>query len=84
MMLPQLQVHLLPGEVVQPRVVAASILLKRLDDALSRTIWAHPGMTTYYRNSQGRVVTTMPWTNVEFREMTREPNLEDFHVRHVG
>lgn len=55
--------------------------LKRLDDTLSRTIWAHPGMTTYYRNSQGRIVTTMPWTNVEFREMTREPDLDDFHLR---
>jgi len=57
--------------------------VKRLDDALSRTIWAHPGMTTYYRNSQGRVVSTMPWTNVEFREMTTEPDLNDYTVRRV-
>lgn len=34
--------------------------VERIDAALSRTIWAHPGMTTYYRNSRGRVVTTMP------------------------
>jgi 4-hydroxyacetophenone monooxygenase len=54
--------------------------MKRLDDALSRTIWAHKGMTTYYRNSAGRIVSTMPWTNVEFREMTDQPDLADFDV----
>jgi 4-hydroxyacetophenone monooxygenase len=54
--------------------------VRRLDTALSRTIWAHPGMTTYYRNSRGRVVTTMPWTNAEYWHMTREPDLDEFHV----
>jgi 4-hydroxyacetophenone monooxygenase len=55
--------------------------VERIDDALSRTIWAHPGMTTYYRNSRGRVVSTMPWTNSEYWHMTREPDLDEFHVR---
>jgi 4-hydroxyacetophenone monooxygenase len=55
--------------------------VERIDDALSRTIWAHPGMTTYYRNSRGRVVSTMPWTNSEYWHMTREPDLGEFHVR---
>jgi 4-hydroxyacetophenone monooxygenase len=54
--------------------------VERIDEALSRTIWAHRGMTTYYRNRRGRVVSTMPWTNVEFWHMTREPDLDDFHV----
>ena len=53
---------------------------ERLDEALSHTIWAHPGMTTYYRNSRGRVVTTMPWTNSEYWQMTRQPDLDEFHV----
>jgi len=57
----------------------------RLDEALSHTIWAHRGMTTYYRNRRGRVVSTMPWTNAEFWHMTREPDLDEFHVeRRVG
>jgi 4-hydroxyacetophenone monooxygenase len=54
--------------------------VKRIDAALSQTIWAHPGMTTYYRNSAGRVVSTMPWTNTEFRQMTQAPDLDDFDV----
>jgi 4-hydroxyacetophenone monooxygenase len=37
-------------------------------------------MTTYYRNSRGRVVSTMPWTNSEYWHMTREPDLDEFHV----
>jgi 4-hydroxyacetophenone monooxygenase len=54
--------------------------VKRIDAALSQTIWAHHGLTTYYRNSAGRVVATMPWTNTEFRQMTQAPDLDDFDV----
>jgi 4-hydroxyacetophenone monooxygenase len=53
---------------------------RQLDEALSRTIWSHPGMTTYYRNSHGRIVVPMPWTNVDYWYMTHEPNLQDFHI----
>jgi len=55
--------------------------VKRVDDKLSRTVWAHRGFDTYYRNSAGRVVTIMPWTNVDFRAMVHEPDLTEFHVR---
>lgn len=53
---------------------------ERLDEALERTIWAHPGMTTYYRNSKGSIVVPMPWTNVDYWHMTREPDLDDYRV----
>jgi 4-hydroxyacetophenone monooxygenase len=54
---------------------------EKLAEALSHTIWAHPGMTTYYRNSKGRIVVPMPWTNYDYWRMIREPKLDDFHVR---
>jgi 4-hydroxyacetophenone monooxygenase len=54
---------------------------EELDAALARTIWAHPGMTTYYRNSRGRIVVPMPWTNVDYWHRTRHPNLDDYIVR---
>ena len=38
-------------------------------------------MTTYYRNSKGRIVVPMPWTNVEYWHMTRDPNLEEYEVK---
>jgi 4-hydroxyacetophenone monooxygenase len=56
----------------------------RIDAAMQRTIWVHPGMTTYYRNSRGRVVSTMPWTNAEYWHMTHEPDLADFTVETVA
>jgi 4-hydroxyacetophenone monooxygenase len=51
-----------------------------LDAALGRTIWAHPGMTTYYRNSKGRIVVPMPWTNTDYWHRTRTPRLADYDV----
>lgn len=54
---------------------------EELAEKLSHTIWAHPGMTTYYRNSKGHIVVPSPYTNYEYWQMLREPNLADFHVR---
>jgi 4-hydroxyacetophenone monooxygenase len=53
---------------------------EELDAALAKTIWAHPGMTTYYRNARGRIVVPMPWTNVDYWHRTRHPNLRDYHL----
>ena len=51
-----------------------------LNAALAKTIWAHPGITTYYRNSQGRITVPMPWTNADYWHRTRRPNLDDYVV----
>jgi len=44
---------------------------KELDEALSRCIWSHPGMTTWYRNEAGRVVVSSPWTYLDYWNRTR-------------
>ncbi|MFV0309908.1 MAG: flavin-containing monooxygenase [Desertimonas sp.] len=49
-----------------------------VDAAHANMVWSHPGMTTYYRNSRGRVVVNSPWRNVDFWHLTREPDLDDF------
>ncbi|MHB8691213.1 MAG: flavin-containing monooxygenase [Solirubrobacteraceae bacterium] len=54
--------------------------VEELDTALSTTIWAHPGMNTYYRNKFGRIVVPMPWSNVDYWHRTRTPSLEDYNV----
>jgi 4-hydroxyacetophenone monooxygenase len=54
-----------------------------LDEALSKTIWAYPGMTTYYRNSKGRIVVPMPWSNVDYWYRTRNPQLDEYHLTHA-
>jgi 4-hydroxyacetophenone monooxygenase len=49
-----------------------------LDDALSRCIWSHPGMTTWYRNEAGRVVVSSPWTYLDYWTRTRELDVTDY------
>ena len=49
-----------------------------VDAAHARMVWSHPGMTTYYRNTRGRVVTNSPWRIVDYWLMTREADLNDF------
>ncbi len=52
-----------------------------VDAANERMIWSHPGFSTYYRNSRGRVVYTNPWRIVDFWHMTRAADLSDFNLR---
>jgi 4-hydroxyacetophenone monooxygenase len=52
-----------------------------VDSTHARTVWTHPGMQTYYRNSRGRVVFVMPFLNVEYWNMTDELDLSDFTQR---
>lgn len=52
-----------------------------VDELHERTVWTHPGMSTYYRNSRGRVVFVMPFLNLEYWEMTNRTDLENYTVR---
>lgn len=49
-----------------------------VDNLHEKTVWKHPGFGTYYRNSKDRVIFVMPFRNVEFWEMVREPDLNDY------
>ena len=53
---------------------------RRVDEAHEHLVWTHPGMDTWYRNSQGRVVTNSPWRLVDFWHMTRSADLDDYVV----
>jgi 4-hydroxyacetophenone monooxygenase len=52
-----------------------------VDSTHARTVWTHPGMQTYYRNSRGRVVFVMPFLNVEYWNMTKDVDLADYTHR---
>jgi 4-hydroxyacetophenone monooxygenase len=43
-------------------------------------VWTHPGMSTYYRNDRGRIVINSPYRNVDFFEMTRKVDLDEYVV----
>lgn len=66
---------------VEPTSAAFDVYNAELDAALARTVWAHRGMTTYYRNDRGRVVAAIPWTNAQYREMLLEPDWSEYRCR---
>lgn len=45
-----------------------------------KMIWTHKGMTTYVRNSTGRVVANNPWRLVDFWRILRQANIDDYLV----
>ena len=51
----------------------------KVDEALDKTVWAHPGkgVTGYYRNRHGRPIVPCPWRLVDYWTMLREPNADD-------
>jgi 4-hydroxyacetophenone monooxygenase len=51
-----------------------------IDETHARLVWVHPGMTTYYRNSRGRVVFIAPFKNVDFWHMAKRPKMDEFTV----
>jgi 4-hydroxyacetophenone monooxygenase len=53
---------------------------RRFDEAHTRLVWSHPGMTSWYKNSRGRVTTTSPWRLVDYWRWTRAPDLSDYEL----
>jgi 4-hydroxyacetophenone monooxygenase len=53
----------------------------RLDAELEKMVWSHPRVKSYYNNSSGRVITNVPWKMYDYWEMTKKPDLKDFHIR---
>jgi 4-hydroxyacetophenone monooxygenase len=49
-----------------------------VDRAHDAMIWSHPGMSTYYRNSQGRVVVPGPFRVIDLWHRTRRASLDDY------
>jgi len=52
--------------------------IRKVDAEHEQLIWSHPGMTTYYRNKQGRVFSAMPWRFVDYWAMTHDPDLNQY------
>lgn len=52
----------------------------QVNDEHEKLVWTHPSMSTYYRNSTGRVVSVMPWRLVDYWQMTRELDLNEYQL----
>jgi 4-hydroxyacetophenone monooxygenase len=63
---------------VEPRPEVFSAYIRKIDDRLQRMIWAHPNVSTYYKNRHGRVVVPRPYSVVDWWHMLRRPRLGDY------
>jgi 4-hydroxyacetophenone monooxygenase len=54
---------------------------REIDQRHERMIWTHPGMSTYYRNSKGRVVVCNPFRIIEFWGLTEAANLDHYNTQ---
>ena len=52
----------------------------KVDRAHSQLVWAHPGVTSWYKNAAGRVHAASPWRLVDYRNLTEkfDPNEYQF------
>lgn len=67
--------------VLEPRPDVHDEFNRQVDEQHGRMVWTHPGMSTYYRNPSGRVVTNWPWRVVDYWERTGSADLDDFVVQ---
>ena len=67
-------------ETVECRRAVYDGYVQLVDAAHERMVWTHPGMSTYYRNSRGRVVVNSPFRNLDFWNMTRHADIESVFV----
>jgi 4-hydroxyacetophenone monooxygenase len=56
----------------------------RVDEEHAGLIWTHPGMSTWYRNAKGRVISVSPWRLVDYWAMTHAPDLADYEQESVS
>lgn len=66
-------------DAIQVRAEVHDAFMKKFDAEHESLIWSHPGMSTYYRNSHGRVFSVLPWRFVDYWAMTHDPDLAEFH-----
>lgn len=43
---------------------------EKVDHAHRNMVWSHPGVTSWYKNKNGRVTANSPWRLVDYRNMT--------------
>jgi|TARA_B110000967_G_scaffold98854_1_gene101565 4-hydroxyacetophenone monooxygenase len=52
----------------------------RLEARLDQMVWQHPKVSSWYQNSQGKVVTTSPWRLVDYWEWTNNFKPSDYEL----
>jgi len=56
---------------IEVRAEAHDDYNRRVDAAHHGMVWAHPGVTSWYKNKHNRVTVTSPWTLLDYWRLTR-------------
>lgn len=52
----------------------------KVEAELDQLIWTHPGMTTWYRNKEGRVTAVLPWRLVDYWQLSHDPDFSAYQL----
>lgn len=69
-------------DAVDCRVDVHDEYVRKVDERHASMVWSHRGMTNWYRNAQGRIVSVSPWTLVDYWRMTHDPDLDEYIALH--
>lgn len=67
----------------EPRADRMAEYNEMIDERLSRMVWSHPGVKSYYRNAKGRVTANRPSNVVEYWTALHKVDLDDFATEPV-
>jgi len=56
----------------------------KLDAEFEDMVWTHPGVTSWYKNKSGRVVTNSPWALSKYHTLTAEFSPAEFRLEKVA
>lgn len=65
---------------IECRPEASEAYYQKFTEAADQTVWAHKGMDNWYKNKNGKVVTTSPWRLIDFWRWTKQPELSQFYL----
>jgi 4-hydroxyacetophenone monooxygenase len=68
------------GGAIEVREEACRDYNVRVQAAHAGMVWSHRGADSYYRNAGGEVVVIMPWRVVDFWQLTREVDIDEYSV----
>lgn len=54
---------------------------QRVDEALKKMVWSHPGVTSWYKNRKGRVIMNSPWRLAVYRDLTARLDPQDYAIQ---
>lgn len=70
---------------IEPTAEAAAEWHRATQDAIKKTVWAHPAIKhSYFKNADGEIHTVSPWRLDEYWSAVREPDWSQFVIRQGG